>query len=475
MQAPLKQERIMCGQAGHPGLLLAGGSLARPAQLVDWDNATRATFFFLWLFTVAIYARPEDMFPAIAPLHLTFVLGLCSGLMYVAAWLSGRVRIVWSREVRIVLLLTAWYALGLPFALWRGGSLEVLTQVWSKTLLIFLLLTQTLLNAKRIQVLLWAIILSELVVTGFSIMQSSQVVWVGERMSGVNQGILGWNFLGFEAALTIPYIAALFITERSALSTCVLAASSLSMLWMLVLTASRGGLLNVVWSTLLTLLMVLRGRSRGRLAGIVLVAALFAAVSFAPQVFWQRLATVWNSSPAYADAVQASAEESTQDHLAVLDRSISYTLEHPIFGLGLGNFEVASGLQLGQPSAWIGTHNTFTEVSSEAGIPALALLLALLVTAIVNMRKSDKVFARSPGSSDLSVMSRATLVSLLSFVFGAFFAHLAYEYYLFYPVAIAVGIHCIARATPQPDQDKPCSPLPGYAASPAKEELLCQN
>src|SRR5215469_12917263 len=229
---------MMCQELDYVSLPLSAGSPAQPATPVVPGRATQASFFFLWLFTVAIYARPEDMFPAIAPLHLTFVLGLCSGLMYVAAWLSGRVRIVWSREVRIVLLLTAWYALGLPFALWRGGSLEVLTQVWSKTLLIFLLLTQTLLNARRIQVLLWAIILSELVVTGFSIMQSSQVVWVGERLSGVNQGILGWNFLGFEVALTIPYIAALFITERSVLSTCVLAASSLSMLWMLVLTAS---------------------------------------------------------------------------------------------------------------------------------------------------------------------------------------------------------------------------------------------
>src|SRR5215472_16805696 len=123
MQAPLKQERMMCGQAGHRDMLLAGGSLAKPAPLVASDNATRVTFFFLWLFTVAIYARPENMFPAIAPLHLTFALGLCSGLMYVAAWLSGRVRFLWSREVRIGLLLTAWYVLGLPLALWRGGSL----------------------------------------------------------------------------------------------------------------------------------------------------------------------------------------------------------------------------------------------------------------------------------------------------------------------------------------------------------------
>jgi O-antigen ligase len=475
MQAPLKAQPMMCEEVDYSDLPWAAGHPAQPALPVARDRATKASFFFLWLFTVAIYARPEDMFPAIAPLHLTFVLGLCSGLMYVGAWLSGRVRFLWSREIRIVLLLTAWYALGVPFALWRGGSLEVLTQVWSKTLLIFVLLTQTLVTVKRIQLLLWVIILSELVVTSFSIIQSSRVVWVGERMSGVNQGILGWNFLGIEAALTIPYIAALFITERSVLSTSLLAASSLSMLWMLVLTASRGGLLNVVWSTLLTLLLVLRGRSRGRLAGIAIVAALLAAVSFAPQVFWERLGTVWNNSETYTDAVQASAEESTQDHFAVLDRSISYTLEHPVFGLGLGNFQVASGLQLGQPSAWMGTHNTFTEVSSEAGVPALGLLLALLLTAIVNMRNTNRSFARNPGGLDLSIMSRATLVSLFSFIFGAFFAHLAYEYYLFYPVAIAVGIHSIARAIPQADRTGPGSPVPGRAANPASEELLCQN
>jgi O-antigen ligase len=453
---------------------LADSSMINAELSATSERSTRVSFVFLWLFTVAIYARPEDIFPVLAPLHLTFVLGICSGLTYVAAKLSGHARFLWSREIGIALLLTAWYAAGLPFSLWRGGSLEVLTQVWLKTLLIFVLLTQTLVTVKRIHMLLWAIILSGFVVTSFSIIQSSRVIWVGERMSGVNQGILGWNFLGIEIAMTIPYIAAMFITQRSVLHTGLLAAASLSMLWMLVLTASRGGILNVLWSIGLTSLLVLRGRSRGRLVGIAIVVALFAAVSLAPQVFWQRLGTLWNSSQTYTNPVQASAEESTQDHWAVLDRSIEYTLEHPIFGLGLGNFEVASGLQLGQPGAWMGTHNTFTEVSSEAGVPALGLFLGLLVIAIINMRKSSKALARNPGSSDVFLMARATLASLWSFVFGAFFAHLAYEYYVFYPVAIAVGIHSITRATLQPDRTG-SSPRQTAAAHSNAEELLCQN
>jgi O-antigen ligase len=409
------------------------------------DSPARLSYVFLWLFTVAIYARPEDIFPFLAPLHLTFILGLCSALTYVGALLSGNARLHWSRELRIVLVLTVWYAAGVPFSLWRSGSLDILTQVWLKTVLIFFLLTQTLVTIQRIHSLLWAIILSELGVTSYSIFQSSRVIWVGERLSGVNLGILGWNFLGIAAAITIPYIAAMFISQRSILSTGLLAAASLSMLWMLVLTASRGGLLNVLLSAGLTFLLVLRGRSRGRLAGIGIIAALFIVVSMAPQVFWQRLGTVWDSPDNSTNAVQESAEESTQDRMAVLDRSIKYTLEHPIFGLGLGNFQVASGLELGRPSAWMGTHNTFTQVSSEAGVPALLLLLALLVTAVLNVTR----VSRAGVAPDVNLMARATLASLLAFVFGAVFAHLAYEYYLFYPVANAVGICTIAAATPQ--------------------------
>src|SRR5215471_2289417 len=448
--------------------VLAGYSpVARStAPPLEREPSAQLSYVFLWLFTVAIYARPEDIFPFLAPIHLTFILGLCSGLTYLGALLSGNARLLWSRELRIVLLLTAWYALGVPFSLWRGGSLEVFTQVWLKTALIFFLLTQTLVTIQRIHGLLWAIILSELVVTSYSIFQSSRVIWVGERMSGVNLGILGWNFLGIAVAITIPYIAALFISKRSILTTGLLAAASLSMLWMLVLTASRGGLLNVLLSAGLTFLLVLRGRSRGRLAGIGIIAALFIAVSMAPQVFWQRLGTVWDSTGGSMNAVQESAEESTQDRMAVLDRSIQYTMEHPVFGLGLGNFEVASGLQLGRPSAWMGTHNSFTQVSSEAGVPALLLFVGLLLTAVVNMSR----VTRASVPSDVNLMARATLASLLSFAFGAVFAHLAYEYYLFYPVANAVGIYAIAGA---PLELKSAESCPAGADTRAGEEVPC--
>lgn len=414
-------------------------------DFVPTESHQRAqwTFFFLWFFTVAVFARPEDIFPFLAPLHLTFVFGACAGLTYLAGLVSGHIDLQWTPELKIVLLLTGWYIAGLPFAYWRSGSFQTLTQVWLKTFLIFFLLTQVLTTVERIRKLLWAVILSELVVTSISIFLSSQAIWVGERLLGFNLGILGWNFLGIAEALMIPYIAAIFVVRRSVLEAGLLIAAVTSMTWMLMLTASRSGFMDVVLSAALTWFLVLRGKSSGRLIGAAMALALVVALCLAPQVFWERLGTMWDTAGSSTNDVAASARESEQNHLTAFTRSIEYTLEYPMFGLGLGNFQVVNGNDLGVPDAWIGTHNTFTEISSEAGIPALLLFVALLVTALRNIRKMSKISATNPEGGEVNLLARATQVSLLSFAFGAFFAHLGYEYYFFYLVGIGVGIQQI--------------------------------
>jgi O-antigen ligase len=443
-----------------PPEAIAVQEMARPAEPV---RSAKAGFLFLWLFTVVVYARPEDMFPALGELHLTFAFGICSGLAFLVAVMSGGARVFWSRELQLVLLLTAWYIAGLPFAFWRGGSLQVFVSLWLKTLFIFFLLTQTLTTLQRIRRLLWAIILSELFVTSFSIVESSRVVWVGGRMLGVNLGMLGWNFLGIAAAVTVPYIAAVFVLRRSLVTTTLLAATFFSMLWMVVLTASRGGLLNVIFSIVLTAVLIVRDSSRSRIVGAGIVLALVCVISLAPHLFWQRLETMWTSSESYGNQVAASAQESAEDRVAVLQRSIDDTVEHPLFGLGLGNFEVARGADLGPSSAWVGTHNTFTQISSEAGIPALLLFVALLITSLLGMRRISRAFSDSAENRELNLMAKATLASLLAFVFGAFFAHLAYEYYFFYPVAIAAGIKQVANQraaeSSAPDESMASAPM----------------
>src|SRR5260221_7103736 len=77
------------------------------------------------------------------------------------------------------------------------------------------------------------------------------------------------------------------------------------------------------------------------------------------------------------EAVQSTAE---RNHL--LKASIRFTMEHPIFGVGPGEFsdyEAAVAKTEGKRGTWLVTHNAFTQVSSEVGVPALLFFLAAIV------------------------------------------------------------------------------------------------
>lgn len=417
------------------------------------------SFFFVCLFVVAIYARPEDVFPSVGELHLTFLLGICAAASFLWSLVSGDASLTWSRELQLILFLTAWFAAGVPFAYWRGGSFQVLTETWLKTVLIFFLLTQTLVTLKRARVVLWAVILSELIVTIYSLAAPSELTWgcvgceagrgSGGRMVGVSNGFLYWNLVGIALGMIIPYMAALFIEKSSTLRSALLAATAVSMMWMQVLTASRSGTVVAVFSVILTSLVVCRSSPRGNVVRWGAVIALLVTICLAPGVFWERIATIVDDS-ASANAVEASAAQSKDEHVDLLKRSVTLTLEHPLFGLGLGNFSVVNGSETQGPDSWMGTHNTFTQISSEAGLPALLLYVALLYAVLHNMKQVVRETNDDPQKIELNLMARASIVSLLSFILGAFFAHKAYDYYVYtVPIAVAVGVYRIAAANPK--------------------------
>jgi O-antigen ligase len=432
-------------------------SFGRSTDRCESIVPAKACFFFLCLFTVAIYARPEDIFPMVGKFHLTLLLGLCAAVAYISTWFSGAIPIRFSKELRLMLWLTAWFVAGIPFAYWRGGSFHILTDEWFKTLLVFFLLTQTLVSVTRIRTILWAIILSELVVTAYSVFSPSGSVWIGQRLSGVSEGILGWNFLGIAAGLTLPYIVVLLISRPSFLKSMALTAAVVSMMWMLVLTASRSGLLVVALSLLLTWLLILRRIALGSFVAAGLTLAITLAVCAAPGVFWQRIQTIWTDSAPNSN-VSASADASTEERQAVLVASVRYTLQHPVFGVGLGNFSVVRGTETGVASGWLGSHNTFTQLSSEAGIPALIIFLALVGTCIRNMWRIARTEVSQREFPEVNRLARATIASLLAFSFGAFFAHIAYEYFLYYPIAIAVAVQYLTSVAPISAASKPKLP-----------------
>jgi O-antigen ligase len=421
-------------------------------------DPTRGAFALLALFTFVGFCRPEDLVPSIGLLHLTLVSSLCALAAYLVALLVGRARFVPSRELTLALLLTGWFVLGLPFAYWHGGSFQVLTQDWTRTLIFFFLLTQTLTTVSRVRKMLWIVLLSELIASSASILLQAKLgLSTGDRLSGVNQGLLGWNFLGITFSVTLPFLAALYVSKRSATRTILLLAILGSTMWMLILTASRGGFIGTIFSIVLTWWFVLRHSSRGRRVAVLLPLCFLLVVIKAPTVFWSRIQTIWggSSSASSLDLDAASAEESTEGRETLLENSLKYTAEFPVFGVGIGSFPVYNGHRIHRANAWLGTHNTFTQLSSEAGIPALALFIGLLWTTLRHMKKIDVGLARNEKNVELRTLANATSASILTAILAGFFAHIAYGYLYYYLFGVAAGLWTVSRPHMRPAPIRP--------------------
>ena len=78
---------------------------------------------------------------------------------------------------------------------------------------------------------------------------------------------------------------------------------------------------------------------------------------------------------------------------------------------------------------WHVTHNTYPELSSEAGLPALALFLLMLYCFYRDLRKIRRLnlLIKTNRQGEIDALCTGTLVVLISFAACSFFGSMAYS------------------------------------------------
>lgn len=441
-----------------------GGALSQRLEQDSPDG--RRIFNLLVAFTFILMAQPQSFFGELGSvIPIAQLVAIPAILMHFAAIFTGRAKHRPSSELTLALGLTIWFLLGTLFSIWPGGSVKILTDEWFKTLIVFYLLTQYLVTLPRIRLLLWSIYLSGLTATGVSVVLARGVS-TEYRFLGLTYGIFSGNFLGIAAGATLPFMAATLMRKNSFLKLIVLLTTFVSFVTLTVMTASRGNIIGIVLSLFLVWLTMLKESAKGHLWGVVLALALLVAVALAPSSFWSRVGTLWKSDSQASDENAASAIDSEDQRQGLLQRSVYATLLYPVFGVGLGNFEVWNGSESGNAAFWKGTHNTFTQMSSEAGIPALILFLCLLFGVLRKMRRISKACVGNPELKEIDMLARASIVSIVTFMVGGFFAHLAYAFFVYYLAGIGVGIQRVFDSCQAPDAPAPNGRSNGRALLP---------
>ena len=195
-------------------------------------------------------------------------------------------------------------------------------------------------------------------------------------------------------------------------------------------TYSRAGFLALAVAILLCLWdFGIRGRRLYLL--VIAVVCSVGAIAIAPGNYVKRLETLVGKFQE-GDYDRGSAEA----RRLLLIKSLQVTATHPVFGVGPGNFRSYTGL-------WRVTHNTYTELSSECGIPVLLLFLMLVWRAFLNLRYVRKI-PRSKETEQLHFYASALHASFAAYIIGAFFSSSGYELFPYYMVMYTTLLYRLA-------------------------------
>jgi O-antigen ligase len=215
-------------------------------------------------------------------------------------------------------------------------------------------------------------------------------------------------------------------------------------LYAILATSSRGALLALAVDVVVWLLMG-TGRQKIALAMIVPIAAM-ALIATVPATSSRRLMTIWLSSANSSES--AEAMESSKARGYTLRTSIRYTFQYPLFGVGPMQFSLYEGSTertAGTHGYWHDTHNSFTQASSECGIPGFIFFAGGVLSTILLLRKTIREARKRPGCEDIATAVFCILLGMVGFTVAVTFLSFAYFFYFPTMGGLAVGVWVAAK------------------------------
>jgi putative inorganic carbon (HCO3(-)) transporter len=372
----------------------------------------------LLLFMVIYCARPEDWIPGLSVVPLAKIAGILAlGALAVSL---QHIRQRLPREVIFLMLLVGQMFVAAALSpVWRGGAFQ-LTLDFSKVLIVVLTITAAVSTSQRLRALIFTQALS---ISAIALV----IIWKDRLLLGRLEGIFGGNYadpndLALAIVISLPLCSALLFLSRNRLWKTLWSISIFVMLSAVFMTGSRGGFLALLITTAVFLWeFAIRGRRRyllvfAAIAGLILLQSVGG-------LLFGRLQGVVNP------------DESVQQRQQLFWQSIKVTKQHPLFGVGQGNFQEVSGV-------WHVTHNSFTEMSAEGGVPAFVLYVLILWCGFKNLKATKRLARRHTESV---VMARALLASLAGYVVGSSFLSVAFQFFPYILVAYTTVLFSIEK------------------------------
>lgn len=405
-------------------------STAKPENKLRLKRGHALSYAGLFLYTIAVYFRPYELHPSLAwSINISFWFAIFTLLAFVPSQLAMEGRpTARTREVDCVMLLCLLVLISIPLGISPGESFHLFLDAFAKVVIMFIVMV----NVTRTRLRLHGLMFLGLAVACVMSILHFEDYWTGNfttegyRVGKINHGMFtDPDDSALHLVTMIPLAIGLMIGSRNIFKKILLAVCALLMIGGMVFTFSRGGFLGFI--AVIGVLGWKFGR-RNRLA--VMLALFIFAVAFAalaPGNYPTRILSIFDHS---LDPVGSAGART-----ALLLRSIYVTVMHPLLGVGLGNFPIVS------ISGKV-THNAYTQIGAEVGIPALLVYLAMMIYAIRRLARIERETQGERSDLRFHCLAIGLQASLVGYMVSSFFLSVAFGWYVYYLVGYAV---CLRR------------------------------
>jgi probable O-glycosylation ligase (exosortase A-associated) len=336
----------------------------------------RNPYFGIYMFFLYEYLRPTDFIPALRPIRFGIVISISTLISWILYLIHSKKGIVWSNFNYLYIGFLAVIASTVITAANNRVALDTF-QVMLTNFIIFLIATNVVDSARRLNLLIWLILLIHFyyAVRGIYNFSIVEFVRAGQRTSGV----IGGSFIGDEndlamtLAVMIPFAYFLLNKAQTWLKKISLSAMLVIFTLAIVACVSRGGMLGLA-----VVIMYIVAKSKKKIRSIIAISLLCVAViMFAPSGYWSEAESITN--------LQDATAQSRFDYWKAAVRMVG---DYPLTGIGAGNGPLRMPEYYEGPldpgTRWgKAFHGTLPQVLAEVGIIGMILYLLMFYTAVV--------------------------------------------------------------------------------------------
>ncbi|MGH7665053.1 MAG: O-antigen ligase family protein [Gemmatimonadaceae bacterium] len=217
--------------------------------------------------------------------------------------------------------------------------------------------------------------------------------------------------------------------------------------WALIRSSSRGGFLGLLGCSayLLVAFRAVPSRTRIGVGGLLIAAFILAAGSG----YWERMATLLHPSED-----QNYIGNSETGRMEIWKRGIGYMVDHPVLGVGPGQFPAAElqltpqGEQRALGERWklSAAHNSFVQIGAELGVTGLVLFLLTLAACYRRLGRIHLGGYLSPRDrASRLALGQSLQAALVGYAVGGFFVSHGYSAFIYTLFGIIAGVDAVVE------------------------------